>query len=77
MWYHEGKKEETQNSLNKQEAIQGEGSWKPLVLPRVSATLIPITASAMMPNPKRATTPWPSTFLPQQTYFLPGLGQYP
>ena len=37
----------------------------PLILPRVSATLIPTTVSTTPPkmsNPTRATTPWPPTF---------------
>ena len=46
---------------------------KPLVLPRISATLIPTTASAtppMMSNPRRATTPWPSTFPASANLFV-------
>ena len=46
---------------------------KPLILPRVSATLIPTTAATTPPtmsNPTRATTPWPSTFLASANLFV-------
>ena len=53
---------------------------KPLVLPRVSATLIPTTTSATpskMSNPTWATAPWPSTFPASANLFVTRSWQYP
>ena len=46
---------------------------KTLILPRVSAILIPTTAStttSMMSNPRRVITPWPSTFPASANLFV-------
>ena len=46
---------------------------KPIILPRVSGTLIPTTAAIpqpMMSNPTRATTMWPSTVPASANLFL-------
>ena len=52
---------------------------KPIILTRLSAILIPTTAATTQPkmsSPTRTTTQWPLLFQSQQTYLLPGLGQY-